>query len=114
MSSNFRLIYLVMFLLVACGGSKSDVNDPILSNSGNVNNTNNTSTTTTTNTNTSSTSATQSYTFNNDLVWSDEFDQASFSTDNWNIETVPPNNGSWWNGELQYYTDKEDLSLIHI
>ena len=108
MSSNFRLIYLVLFLLVSCGGSKSDVNDPILSNSGNLNNTNNTSTTTTTNTNTSSTSATQSYTFNNDLVWSDEFDQASFSTDNWNIETVPPNNGSWWNGELQYYTDKED------
>ena len=75
MSSNFRSIYLVLFLLVSCGGSKSDVNDPILSNSGNVNNTNNTSTTTTTNTNTSSTSATQSYTFNNDLVWSDEFDQ---------------------------------------
>ena len=61
MSSNFRLIYLVLFLLVSCGGSKSDVNDPILSNSGNLNNTNNTSTTTTTNTNTSSTSATQSY-----------------------------------------------------
>ena len=105
-SKIFQYIY--VFLLVSCGGSKSDVNDPILSNSGNLNNTNNTSTTTTTNTNTSSTSTTQSYTFNNDLVWSDEFDQASFSTDNWNIETVPPNNGSWWNGELQYYTDKED------
>ena len=27
---------------------------------------------------------------------------------NWNIETVAPDNGSWWNGELQYYTDKHD------
>ena len=52
---------------------------------------------------------TQSYTFNNELVWSDEFDQnGPVSQDKWNIETVPPNNGSWWNGELQFYTDKED------
>ena len=108
MSSNFHLLHLILLLLVSCGGSKSDVNDPILSNSGNLNNTN----TTVTNNNSSNANTTntttQSYTFNNDLVWSDEFDQTSFSTDNWNIETVPPNNGSWWNGELQYYTDKED------
>ncbi len=31
-----------------------------------------------------------------------------FHPDNWNIETVPPDNGSWYNGELQYYTDRED------
>ena len=45
------------------------------------------------------------------LVWSDEFDQdGPVSSDNWNIETVPPDNGSWYNGELQYYTDREDVS----
>ena len=49
------------------------------------------------------------YTFNNELVWSDEFDQdGPVSQDKWNVETIPPNNGSWWNGELQFYTDKED------
>ena len=32
----------------------------------------------------------------------------NLSNINWNIETIPPNNGSWWNGELQFYTDKED------
>ena len=43
------------------------------------------------------------------MVWSDEFDQdGPVSEDKWNVETIPPNNGSWWNGELQFYTDKED------
>ena len=42
-------------------------------------------------------------------LWSDEFDQdGPVSQDKWNVETIPPNNGSWWNGELQFYTDKED------
>ena len=31
---------------------------------------------------------------------------------NWNHETIPPNNGSWWNEEVQYYTDRRDNSIV--
>ena len=96
MNAYFQLISLFLLLLISCGGSTSDVNDTILSNSGNYNNT-------------TPNNPTQSYSFNNELVWSDEFDQdGPVSQDKWNVETIPPNNGSWWNGELQFYTDKED------
>ena len=96
MSTYFQLISLLLLLLISCGGSTSDVNDTSLSNSGNYNNS-------------IPNTPTQSYTFNNELVWSDEFDQdGPVSQDKWNVETIPPNNGSWWNGELQFYTDKED------
>ena len=96
MNSYLQFISFLVLLLISCGGSKSDVNDPTLSNSGNYNNS-------------TSNTPTQSYTFNNELVWSDEFDQdGPVSQDKWNVETIPPNNGSWWNGELQFYTDKED------
>ncbi len=41
------------------------------------------------------------------LVWQDEFnDSGTFSSANWFAETVPPNNGSWSNGELQHYTNR--------
>ncbi|MFI0428281.1 glycoside hydrolase family 16 protein [Mariniflexile sp. HMF6888] len=41
------------------------------------------------------------------LVWSDEFDvDGSFNTSNWIAEVVPPDNGSWFNGEKQHYTDR--------
>ena len=96
MNTYFQLISLLLLLLISRGGSTSDVNDTTLSNSGNYNNT-------------TPNNPTQSYTFNNELVWSDEFDQdGPVSQDKWNVETIPPNNGSWWNGELQFYTDKED------
>ena len=96
MNTYFQLISLLLLLLISCGGSTSDVNDTTLSNSGNYNNS-------------TLNNPTQSYTFNNELVWSDEFDQdGPVSQDKWNVETIPPNNGSWWNGELQFYTDKED------
>ena len=96
MNAYFQLISLLLLLLISCGGSTSDVNDTTLSNSGNYNNS-------------TPNNPTQSYSFNNELVWSDEFDQdGPVSQDKWNIETIPPNNGSWWNGELQFYTDKED------
>ena len=96
MNTYFQLISLLLLLLISCGGSTSDVNDTTLSNSGNYNNS-------------TPNIPTQSYTFNNELVWSDEFDQdGPVSQDKWNVETIPPNNGSWWNGELQFYTDKED------
>ena len=100
MNAYFQLISLLLLLLISCGGSTSDVNDTILSNSGNYNNST---------INTTPNNPTQSYSFNNELVWSDEFDQdGPVLQDNWNVETIPPNNGSWWNGELQFYTDKED------
>ena len=100
MNAYFQLISLLLLLLISCGGSTSDVTDSTLSNSGNFNNS---ATTTTPN------NPTPSYIFNNELVWSDEFDQDGLvSQDKWNVETIPPNNGSWWNGELQFYTDKED------
>ena len=121
MNSYLQFISFLVLLLISCGGSKSDVNDPTLSNSGNYNNSNtNLNTNTSNNTNTAPTTPTtpttppQSYTFNNELVWADEFDEDSslgnpaVSPDNWNIETVAPDNGSWYNGELQYYTDKHD------
>ena len=96
MNAYFQSISLLLLLLISCGGSTSDVNDTILSNSGNYNNS-------------TPNNPTQSYTFNDELVWSDEFDQdGPVSQDKWNVETIPPNNGSWWNGELQFYTDKED------
>ena len=96
MNTYFQLISLLLLLLISCGGSTSDVNDTTLSNSGNYNNS-------------TPNNPTQSYTFNDELVWSDEFDQdGPVSQDKWNVETIPPNNGSWWNGELQFYTDKED------
>tara|TARA_B100001121_G_C18650155_1_gene603632 strand:- start:65 stop:1003 length:939 start_codon:yes stop_codon:yes gene_type:complete len=104
MSPYFKLISLLLLFLISCGGSKSDVNDTILTNSGNYNNLT---------TNTIPNNPSQSYSFNNELVWSDEFDQdGTVSQDKWNIETIPPNNGSWWNGELQFYTDKEDNIIV--
>ncbi len=43
------------------------------------------------------------------LVWSDEFDvDGSFNTSNWTAEVTPPDNGSWFNGEKQHYTDRSD------
>ena len=40
------------------------------------------------------------------LIWSDEFDdEGQICNKNWYAEIIPPNNGSWWNNELQYYTD---------
>jgi len=104
MSPYFKLISLLLLFLISCGGSKSDVNDTILTNSGNYNNLT---------TNTIPNNPSQSYSFNNELVWSDEFDQdGTVSQDKWNVETIPPNNGSWWNGELQFYTDKEDNIIV--
>ncbi|MEM9836640.1 MAG: glycoside hydrolase family 16 protein [Bacteroidota bacterium] len=47
------------------------------------------------------------------LVFADEFDQdGAVDTTKWLFETVPPNNGSWWNGEKQHYTDRLDNAHI--
>jgi len=90
---NF-LIVLLVFLIVSCNKPKDSSDD----NNSTINHNDNNSTT-----------PVETYVFNNELTWSDEFDvDGSISLDKWNTETVAPNNGSWWNGELQYYTDKEN------
>lgn len=46
------------------------------------------------------------------LVWADEFNvDGSLDTAKWWHQTVLPNNGqSWWNGEIQHYTDRDTNS----
>ncbi len=47
------------------------------------------------------------------LIWSDEFEiDGRPCTQNWYHETIPPNNGSWWNNEFQYYTDRIENSVV--
>lgn len=41
-----------------------------------------------------------------DLVWSDEFNtNGAVDTNNWFHQTQLPSGGSWFNGELQHYTN---------
>jgi len=55
-----------------------------------------------------------------DLVWSDEFDgSGAINSANWFHQTQLPAGGSWYNGEVQHYTNREDNSyldngLLHI
>ena len=111
MKSYILSILFFLLLLISCGGSKSDINDSSLSGNYNQNTNNNQVNNTQGN---NSSNQTPTYSFGNELVWSDEFDEDSsfgipaVSPDKWNIETVAPDNGSWYNGELQYYTDKQD------
>ena len=94
MKRNYFLFALLVLLTVSCNKAKDSSGD----NNSTINYNDNNSTT-----------PVETYVFNNELVWGDEFDvDGSISLDKWNIETVAPNNGSWWNGELQYYTDKEN------
>lgn len=47
------------------------------------------------------------------LIWSDEFStDGPVSAVNWIHETVPPDNGNWYNGEKQHYTDRTDNSYV--
>ena len=94
MKRNYFLFALLVLLTVSCNKAKDSSDD----NNSTINYNDNNATT-----------PVETYVFNNELVWGDEFDvDGSISLDKWNIETVAPNNGSWWNGELQYYTDKEN------
>ena len=48
------------------------------------------------------------------LIWNDEFDyEGSPDIDKWHHQTIAPNNGSWWNGELQHYTDRIENSSVN-
>ena len=46
------------------------------------------------------------------LVWADEFNgTGGVDTSKWWHQTVLPNAGqSWWNGEIQHYTDRDTNS----
>lgn len=48
------------------------------------------------------------------LVWSDEFDgTGAIDTDKWFHQTQLPAGGSWYNGEIQHYTNREDNSYVN-
>ena len=48
------------------------------------------------------------------LIWSDEFnqDEKRLNATKWFLETIAPNNGSWYNDELQHYTDRIDNANV--
>ncbi len=49
----------------------------------------------------------------NDLVWSDEFDtNGVVNPNNWFQQTQLPAGGSWFNGEVQHYTNKLTNSFV--
>lgn len=47
------------------------------------------------------------------LVWSDEFDDSgAIDTSKWHHQTLLPNGDSWYNNEIQHYTDRTDNSYV--
>ena len=47
------------------------------------------------------------------LVWHDEFDyDGKLDQDKWHHQIIPPNNGSWWNNEIQDYTNNIKNSFV--
>lgn len=55
----------------------------------------------------------QNYSFN-ELVWFDECDGSGpIDTNKWFHQTLLPNGYSWFNGEIQHYTDREQNSFYH-
>lgn len=47
------------------------------------------------------------------LVWADEFDtNGSVDNSKWHHQTIGPNNGGWYNGELQHYTNSTTNSYV--
>jgi len=49
----------------------------------------------------------------NDLVWSDEFDvNGTVNGNNWFHQTQLPGGGSWYNGEVQHYTNQQTNSFV--
>lgn len=49
-----------------------------------------------------------------DLVWSDEFDNnGAVNSSNWHHQTQIPGGGSWFNGEVQHYTNQITNSYVN-
>lgn len=50
---------------------------------------------------------------NYEIVWSDEFDgNGAIDSEKWHHQTQLPNGGSWYNGEIQHYTDRIENSFV--
>lgn len=48
-----------------------------------------------------------------DLVWSDEFEtNGAINSTNWFHQTKLPGGGSWYNGEVQHYTNQQENSFV--
>ena len=47
-----------------------------------------------------------------ELIWSDEFNGSTLDLNNWHHQTLGPNGGQWFNGELQHYTDDSSNSFV--
>ena len=48
------------------------------------------------------------------LVFADEFEyEGRPNNQKWHHQIIPPNNGSWYNDELQHYTDSEENSYTN-
>lgn len=48
------------------------------------------------------------------LIWADEFDtDGAINSTNWFHQTQLPAGGSWYNGEIQHYTDRTDNSVVN-
>ncbi len=49
-----------------------------------------------------------------DLVWADEFDtNGAIDSNNWFRQTQLPGGGSWFNGEVQHYTNRNENSFVY-
>jgi beta-glucanase (GH16 family) len=47
------------------------------------------------------------------LIFADEFEyEGRPDTEKWHHQIIPPDNGSWHNGELQHYTDRAENSFV--
>ena len=47
------------------------------------------------------------------LVWHDEFEyDGKLDQGKWHHQIIPPNNGSWWNNEVQHYTNNIKNSFV--
>jgi len=47
------------------------------------------------------------------LVWSDEFEtDGPINAEKWHHQTILPNGSSWFNGEIQHYTDRTENSFV--
>jgi beta-glucanase (GH16 family) len=47
------------------------------------------------------------------LIWSDEFDEGpQLDTSKWHQQTLLPNGNSWYNNEVQHYTDRVENSFV--
>lgn len=55
----------------------------------------------------------QSQDDNYELVWSDEFNtNGAIDQTKWHHQTQLPNGNSWYNGEIQHYTNRQDNSFV--